>query len=106
MRMSLCAGVVGQRLNGARADLPREHGSTGKHLCLQVGVPGDLHAHTSAALAHLVDEASAQQLAADARAEQGDVLAAGKPDGGLAWDVNEGAGAASGHVVGSGCARR
>jgi hypothetical protein len=30
--------------------------------------------------AHLVDEASAQQLAADARAEQVDVLAAGMPD--------------------------
>ena len=55
--------------------------------------------------AHLVDEASAQQLAANARAEQVDVLAAGKPDGdlgGLAWAADEGLDAASGHVVGSG----
>ena len=47
--------------------------------------------------AHLVDEASAQQLAADARAEQDGVLAAGKPDGDLgdlAWAADEGADAA------------
>lgn len=59
----------------------------------------------SEADAHLVDEASAQQLAVDARAEQVDGLAAGKPDGdlgGLAWAADEGVDAASGHVVGSG----
>jgi hypothetical protein len=47
--------------------------------------------------AHLVDEASAQHLAADARAERVDVISPSKPDGdlgGIAWaadeDVSEG----------------
>ena len=35
--------------------------------------------------AHLVDEASAQQLAAYARAEQVDVRVAGRSDGDLTW---------------------
>jgi hypothetical protein len=55
--------------------------------------------------AYPVDAASTQQFAADARAEQIDVLATGKPDGdlgGLARAADEGTGAASGHVVGSG----